>query len=307
VKEKNGQDLMIETGDGSGGYLKEGPGMLKAGHPREWDSGSRTRKSQRGCPNDHPMEGTNGAPKHGGPRKGHDSRPRPEWNPELLHQADSGPKGSDSGPQPERNPELPNELDSGPKGSTMCSETPNDAIAESQGLQTEAHTTATDACDDVEGGNARIDEPLGRGTRNVLGEIAREKRERKATKADDAEIPEYLWEEHLLDDSPPPWVVKERTKLRRAIGMLRAWMLRWWKNNVTSSFLWWVRQKYPQLKTIGDESLAQVRCEGTRYQWVDAVAGRDQYREWWKRRTLLAGKDLLPGADAILRASRATW
>jgi hypothetical protein len=36
------------------------------------------------------------------------------------------------------------------------------------------------------------------GTQDILNEVAREKRERKATKSDDAEIPEYLWEEHLL-------------------------------------------------------------------------------------------------------------
>jgi hypothetical protein len=49
------------------------------------------------------------------------------------------------------------------------------------------------------------------GTKEVLHEIAREKRERKATKADDAAVPEYLWEEHLLNDCPTPWVLKERT------------------------------------------------------------------------------------------------
>ena len=33
-----------------------------------------------------------------------------------------------------------------------------------------------------------------------LAEIAREARERKATKADDAEVPIYLWEEHMIND-----------------------------------------------------------------------------------------------------------
>jgi hypothetical protein len=33
--------------------------------------------------------------------------------------------------------------------------------------------------------------------------IAREQRARKATKADDAEVPEYLWQEHLVNDADP--------------------------------------------------------------------------------------------------------
>jgi hypothetical protein len=71
------------------------------------------------------------------------------------------------------------------------------------------------------------------GTKEVLHGIAREKRERKATKADDADVPEYLWGEHLLKDCPTPWVRKERTRFRRAIRLLRARMLKWWKQRVT--------------------------------------------------------------------------
>jgi hypothetical protein len=37
----------------------------------------------------------------------------------------------------------------------------------------------------------------------IFHDIAREQREKKATKADDAEVPEYLWIEHLLDDADP--------------------------------------------------------------------------------------------------------
>jgi hypothetical protein len=74
----------------------------------------------------------------------------------------------------------------------------------------------------------------------VLEGIAREARERKeATKADDAEVPEYLWEEHLLDDGSTSWFVSEEDgpKLRRAMNLLQARMLRWWKKKITTSFL----------------------------------------------------------------------
>eukprot|EP00978_Attheya_sp_CCMP212_P020469 scaffold58660_cov26-Attheya_sp.AAC.1 len=39
------------------------------------------------------------------------------------------------------------------------------------------------------------------GSSAALDAIQREARERLATKADDAEVPTYLWEEHLIDDS----------------------------------------------------------------------------------------------------------
>jgi hypothetical protein len=35
--------------------------------------------------------------------------------------------------------------------------------------------------------------------------IDRTQREQKAAKSDDAEVPKYLWVEHLMDDGPTPW------------------------------------------------------------------------------------------------------
>jgi hypothetical protein len=91
---------------------------------------------------------------------------------------------------------------------------------------------------------------LSKGSKEVLSEIAREKRERKATKADDAVVPEFLWEEHLLEDCPTPWVLVERTRLRRAILLLRTRMLKWWKRRVGRSFLAWLKREYPPEKRV---------------------------------------------------------
>jgi len=49
--------------------------------------------------------------------------------------------------------------------------------------------------------------------RVLLDDIARELRERKAVKSDDAGIPEYLWEEHLVDDGDRVWGNEDRLKL----------------------------------------------------------------------------------------------
>jgi hypothetical protein len=86
-----------------------------------------------------------------------------------------------------------------------------------------------------------------RGTKELLHEIEREKRERKATEADDADVPEYLWEEHLLNDCPTPWILQERTRLRGAIRLLRARMLKWWEQRVTRSFLEWMKTEHAGL------------------------------------------------------------
>jgi hypothetical protein len=44
------------------------------------------------------------------------------------------------------------------------------------------------------------------------------------SKSADADVPEYLWEDHFLKDCPTSWILSERTRLRKAIGMLRAIM-----------------------------------------------------------------------------------
>jgi hypothetical protein len=68
----------------------------------------------------------------------------------------------------------------------------------------------------------------------TLAHIEREARERKSTKFDDAEIPAYLWEEHLLQDGPTPWdaTTTDIPKLKLGMAMLRRRMLRWWKQRV---------------------------------------------------------------------------
>jgi ABC-type sugar transport system ATPase subunit len=38
-------------------------------------------------------------------------------------------------------------------------------------------------------------------------------REQKATKADDTEVPEFLWVSHLVDNSPSEWSVGQQDNL----------------------------------------------------------------------------------------------
>jgi hypothetical protein len=58
-----------------------------------------------------------------------------------------------------------------------------------------------------------------------LADIARTKREQKAAKADDADIPEYLWLDHLMADGPTPWLEGSRELLQKAMNTSRKYLL----------------------------------------------------------------------------------
>jgi hypothetical protein len=141
--------------------------------------------------------------------------------------------------------------------------------------------------------------------RALVGEVSRQHRERKATKSDDAEIPEDLWEDHLLSDGPTPWVVSDRTRLREGMWLLRRRMLRWWQRNVTITFLRWVHSSYSDMSGLDSQFGKTVIFDNNRYVWAPEsnTDGRKGYREWWKQRLLLAGKDLHPAGNAIGRAA----
>jgi hypothetical protein len=73
----------------------------------------------------------------------------------------------------------------------------------------------------------------------------RDTRERNATKADNAAVPEYLWEEHLLEGvSEQEWDATKLVKIRKLSSWLRSNMLNRWKRNVTASYINWVKEKY---------------------------------------------------------------
>jgi hypothetical protein len=147
----------------------------------------------------------------------------------------------------------------------------------------------------------------------VLEDAAQQKKEQKATKADDAAVPGHIWETHLLNDGPTPWVVKDVDELRKAMNLLRQRMLRWWKRKVTTSFFEWSHQRYPELVRLGEKHGNGIRLVGAKYQWVEndpyqtALGGKEAYRKWWTSCLLHAGEDIHPAADAIERTSNLSW
>jgi hypothetical protein len=130
-------------------------------------------------------------------------------------------------------------------------------------------------------------------------------------------VPEYLWEEHLLNDGPTPWVESndQKPSLRRAMKMMRRQVLRWWVRRVTTSLLSWIKLQHPALKKfkppcpVPSELIKRqvlVKDEVTwQYLWTEP--GKSSYCLWWKYRAVVCGKDTRPGADTVIRAAKASW
>lgn len=200
------------------------------------------------------------------------------------------------------------------KGGVLTSTCPDDLLALSgpnDGLLIQAPTSRTEdtssiSNDGLSSKTGLIDELA----KKDLHAITREKRERLASKADDAEIPEYLWCEHLVDDGIGwTWDEVSRPQFQSSINFLRSRMLAWWKSNVRRTFLAWLKKKKGWIPGSKFDSLrALVRFEGVRYVWERAlINGPREYRRWWLARFGYGFQDLISGRDAVVRAAQSTW
>jgi hypothetical protein len=155
------------------------------------------------------------------------------------------------------------------------------------------------------------------GTLPDLGKIDQEGRERKATKADDAEVPEYLWHEHVFEDCGRNWTEAQKEKLPRAAKVLQKEMLKRWKYKVLSSFLSWLKVKHKSLTALDKRYAHCLEKVDGRWRFVKPeegdtleekrTKGLAGYKEWWKARATACTRDLAAGMEAIERASRALW
>jgi hypothetical protein len=129
-----------------------------------------------------------------------------------------------------------------------------------------------------------------------------------------------MWEEHLMKDGPSPWDVgcTDMTRLRRAMTLMRARMVRWWRKKVSTSFLTWVNLRYTEIEDIDVWSTNQsqksktpsfsrgkTKCQGKEYVW--SQESRQTYRAWWRRRHSFVGQEIEAGADPVTRAANASW
>jgi hypothetical protein len=123
--------------------------------------------------------------------------------------------------------------------------------------------------------------------RKILDKISRDLREKEAVKSDDAAIPEYLWEDHLVDDDIRDWSHQDRVGLPCAMDLLRGRML-------TTSYLSWMKEEHPRLrnkKTRVTEVEVSLR--------KNARGGR---QSWWQNRE--DGYRWKPGGRGERRTTR---
>jgi hypothetical protein len=88
---------------------------------------------------------------------------------------------------------------------------------------------------------------------------AREARNQKATKSDDAKVPVYLWDDRVAavwarqHPAGPQLDAAARDRLDRANELMRAAMLRYWKRMVKASFWEWHNKEIEEHRRRGEE------------------------------------------------------
>jgi hypothetical protein len=99
---------------------------------------------------------------------------------------------------------------------------------ESQTTTTTASLTVTQGINDgSQDDTLETQEVWEAGRREIFQEINNTLREQKAVKADDAEVPEFLWFNHLVEDGPSEWKLGQQERLAWAMTVARVCMFRW--------------------------------------------------------------------------------
>ncbi len=147
------------------------------------------------------------------------------------------------------------------------------------------------------------------GEKALVDEISRVEREKLATKSDDAEIPVYLWREHLVNDGPTPWTEVQQTGLDAAMDMMRSVCLRWWKRKVQRSLFDWLRKYYANDLCGLPERTAKRGpiVEFVEHGYVWTSSGQKVYRNWWGEMMLAYAPSFKPGREALWYASESSW
>jgi hypothetical protein len=143
-------------------------------------------------------------------------------------------------------------------------------------------------------------------------------RDLKAVKADDAQVPIWLWNDAIVAglSEPPscrghtPDQVDEALETLRSFGLCRKFRL-----GVTRSYFRHLKNEYPEL-TGPDRLEVKTASEGFRwnnfpiatahYQWRPKY-GKQSYKSWWNQFWRYAERDREPGKDAIYRAADSSW
>jgi hypothetical protein len=111
------------------------------------------------------------------------------------------------------------------------------------------------------------------GQEEMFEEMDNIQREQKATKADDAEVPDLLWVSNLVDDGPSEWTALQQTNLDGAMEFARERLLRYWEKTLLRSFWKWMKEQYPALRKAaleGHSGLVKWNPSTRSYSWQEA-------------------------------------
>jgi hypothetical protein len=113
---------------------------------------------------------------------------------------------------------------------------------------------------------------------NLDDDQERVKRNEKATRADDAAVPEYLWNDRIPCSNE---ILK-----KEALKVIRRLVLRWWNRNLESEFFDWFNSAHPKID-VGKSLSHKFNFKGYAEAKRDWVAGLDCLRRsrgatWWE-------------------------
>ncbi|KAG7340358.1 hypothetical protein IV203_023901 [Nitzschia inconspicua] len=147
----------------------------------------------------------------------------------------------------------------------------------------------------------------------ILKETEQKEREKAAVKHDDAQVPEYLWEEHMLRDfdwttrhgEKRVWLPTELAAIPGHLTALRRWALAWWKRNLRREFEVFLGEDVAAL-AVQHRQTVEWDSAKAMYHWIP-ISGRSSYVSWYRGRWGLRPHDMEAGRDAICRAWKSTW
>ncbi|KAG7344897.1 hypothetical protein IV203_032428 [Nitzschia inconspicua] len=142
----------------------------------------------------------------------------------------------------------------------------------------------------------------------ILRQTERKEREKAAVKHDDAQVPEYLWVEHMLQDfewkikngERRVWSQTELADIPEYLTVLRRWALSWWKQNLLREFERYLGEDVSAM-AMKHPQVVEWNSKKVRYCWIP-TSGRSSYVSWYRGRWGLRPQDMEAGGDAIRRA-----
>ncbi len=124
----------------------------------------------------------------------------------------------------------------------------------------------------------------------------------KATKDDDADVPEYLWDDRLFRMLN----MEKTSEGLKSLRVLRAAVLCIWKRLVTRSYIRWCKAEYNKGQhRVGGDRVVRYNRDRRRYEWT--AKGLKQYRS---SRNQVRAEERLSNEvarDALRRGSESSW